>query len=176
MFVILADHNAGSAGRENLPIKKYQIPLWIYSPKHLEAQMIAKRGGQIDVAPTILAILNMDYESWFFGQDMLSERRENSLALIGNYQYLGLYQQDILSILKPKKQTVQYTTSLLEPSNKALAEQNFSLLEKTIAYYQTAAYLLKNRMNAWSVNNEKIKASSINVCNRKSAAIGVHDC
>lgn len=33
LFVFVADHTAGSAGMEDLPVSNYQIPLWIYAPK-----------------------------------------------------------------------------------------------------------------------------------------------
>lgn len=180
IFVILADHSAGSAGRENLPIEKYHIPLWIYSPNHIKPKIIAKRAGQIDVAPTVLALLNMDYDSWFFGKNMMtpvnSQAQDSDIALIGNYQYLGLYQNDILSILKPKKQTEQYKSVMKIQLNKKASSSidqfgfdndNVGLIEKTIAYYQTAAYLLKNRINAWSVNNINKNKDNYNLCNHQ---------
>jgi len=34
--------------------------------------------SQIDVAPTVLALLNFDYVSRFFGQDILTEGRTTS--------------------------------------------------------------------------------------------------
>lgn len=160
VFVILADHCAGSAGRENLPINKYHIPLWIYSPGHIKAQMIANRSGQIDVAPTVLGLLNMDYDSWFFGRDILKANKNNEMALIGNYQYLGLYQNKTLSILKPKKLIEQYDRRSINNDSKGQIiyrtnDPDTRLLEKTITYYQSAAYLLKNRMNSWSRNSSK---------------------
>ncbi len=160
VFVILADHCAGSAGRENLPVKKYHIPLWIYSPEHIKPQMITDRAGQIDVAPMLLGLLNMDYDSWSFGKNILQPaNKKNEVALIGNYQYLGLYEKNILSILKPKKQVEQYLVSDLasDKGNKAAnddstAINDMSLIRKTIAYYQTAAYMLKHKINSWSVH------------------------
>jgi phosphoglycerol transferase MdoB-like AlkP superfamily enzyme len=37
IFIFVADHTAGSAGKEDLPITNYQIPLFIYAPKMIEA-------------------------------------------------------------------------------------------------------------------------------------------
>jgi len=158
VFVILADHCAGSAGKENLPINKYHIPLWIYSPEHIKAQIISTRSSQIDVAPTILGLLNMDYNSWFFGQDILKTHK-NKIALIGNYQYLGLYQDKTLSILKPKKETEQHNKLKNELINERNQDSDIidnHLLDKTISYYQTAAYILKNKLNSWSLNHKEV--------------------
>ncbi len=157
VFVVLADHCAGSAGRENLPVNKYHIPLWIYSPEHIKPQIITRRSGQIDVAPTLLGLLNMDYDSWFYGRDVLKQTTQENIALIANYQYLGLYQDQILSILKPKKQTEQYIR-VNKPSGisiQHLETPDTDKLEKTIAYYQSAAYILKNELNSWSSQNKE---------------------
>ncbi len=159
LFVILADHCAGSAGREDLPIIKYHIPLWIYSPENIKPEIIATRSGQIDVAPTILGLLNMDYNSWFFGQDILKENKKNGLSLIGNYQYLGLYQDNTLSILKPKKEIEQYNKAkneLMPVIKHDRDEIDTALLDKTISYYQGAAFILKNKLNSWSSNQKNI--------------------
>lgn len=153
VFVITADHCAGSAGKEDLPINKYHIPLFIYSPAHIKRSAITKRFGQIDIAPTILGLLNMDYDSWFFGQDSLKNRPQNQLALIGNYQYLGLYPDNTFTILKPKKQVEQFligTDNEVVKKYSPLSEGNKDDINKTIAYYQSAAYILKHKMNSWT--------------------------
>jgi phosphoglycerol transferase MdoB-like AlkP superfamily enzyme len=38
VFVILADQCASSAGRMALPLERYHIPMWIYSPRHRRAR------------------------------------------------------------------------------------------------------------------------------------------
>ncbi len=160
IFVILADHCSGSAGRENLPIKKYHIPLWIYSPKHIKPQIISKRAGQIDIAPTLLGLLNMDYDSWFFGQDILLNNDKKPQALIANYQYLGLYQDQTLTLLKPKKQIEQYD-QINTKSKQTIKYHSKNIdkdkVEETISYYQSAAYILKHQLNSWSAHYSKQK-------------------
>ena len=68
LIVIMADHCAGSAGQTELPFMEYQIPLIIYNPTIVHPQRIDKLSSQIDVAPTLLALLNWNYESKFFGK------------------------------------------------------------------------------------------------------------
>ncbi len=71
IFVFVADHCAGSDGRESLPLNRYHIPMLIYSPKHVTPGVQSRRASQIDLAPTLMSLLNMSYESYFFGQDLL---------------------------------------------------------------------------------------------------------
>jgi phosphoglycerol transferase MdoB-like AlkP superfamily enzyme len=70
MFVIVADHCASSAGKTELPIEKYHIPLFIYSPGNIEPAKMDRLMSQIDIGPTLLGLLNFSYTSKFFGYDI----------------------------------------------------------------------------------------------------------
>ena len=89
LFVVVADHTAGSAGKTALPVERYHIPLLIYGPGLVDARQVDTLASQIDVAPTLLALLNMDYGSSFFGRNILAMAAEDGRALIANYQELG---------------------------------------------------------------------------------------
>ncbi|MFZ3154332.1 LTA synthase family protein [Pseudomonas sp.] len=85
LFVFVADHTAGSAGKEDLPVANYHIPLFIYAPEHIEPREFTDVVSQIDLAPTLLGMLNIDYVSTFFGRNVLREDRTAGRALVGNY-------------------------------------------------------------------------------------------
>ena len=63
--------------------------------------------SQIDVMPTLFGLLNFNYESKFFGQDVLKDNYKPR-ALIATYQNLGLIKDSILTILSPKQQVKQF--------------------------------------------------------------------
>ncbi|MGD8790054.1 MAG: sulfatase-like hydrolase/transferase, partial [Burkholderiales bacterium] len=77
LFVIVADHGARVYGREHIPVRTYEIPWLIYSPKHVKPGRVDTLVSQIDVAPTVLGILNFSYDSEFFGNDVLHQPREH---------------------------------------------------------------------------------------------------
>lgn len=147
IFVVVADHCAGSAGDVGLPIKKYHIPLFIYSPKRIHPGEIHKAASQIDIAPTLLAMLGFSYESYFWGDNILKDRFVER-ALIGNYQKLGLYKNDNLVILSPRKHIDIMEKPLLQDRIKTAKADDPTVLE-AMAYYQGADFVLKNRMNRW---------------------------
>ncbi len=89
VFVIVADHCAYAAGKISLPVKKYVIPLLIYAPDHFPPQKIDKLASQIDIAPTVLGLLNFNYTTNFFGKDIFKMQPEQERAFIGTYQKLG---------------------------------------------------------------------------------------
>ena len=153
LFVIVADHCAGSAGKSELPVKEYEIPLIIYNPHLVPAQRVEKLCSQIDVAPTILGLLNWTYQSRFWGKDILTMPLEEERALIANYQKLGLLQRDRLQILKPVRQRSSYgrdgAGAEFEPRP---TDNNFHA--DTVAYYQTASHAFRHRlMGALSGND-----------------------
>ena len=152
VFVIIADHCASSAGKVDLPIKKYHIPLFIYAPKQLSAKKVDTLASQIDLPPTLLSLLNMDYDSAFFGKNIFTTEKDEQRALIGNYQKLGLYQPGRLSILAPKKTIIlQQNPESSSPKVTVLKKPN-AFAKKNIAYYQGASYIYKHKLNAWNTS------------------------
>lgn len=133
IFIITADHCASSAGKTDLPVHKYHIPLMIYAPKLLKPQIIDQLASQIDIAPTILGILGTEYESKFFGQDILNFPAQR--AFIGTYQLLGYIKDQHLIVLAPNCQPKTYQ---LIGSKQLKVVNSPPLVEEAISFYQTA--------------------------------------
>ncbi len=149
LFVIVADHCASSAGRVGLPTNKYHIPLFIYAPKHVPSKEISKRSSQIDIAPTLLALCGISYDSWFFGDNILSDKFEER-ALIGNYQKVALYEGDDLTIISSNKSVQVIHKPTTGGTQIEDADLDAHATKKTMAYYQGADYILENKRNRWS--------------------------
>ena len=148
IFVFVADHTAGSAGKEDLPITNYQIPLFIYAPKLIEARESAQLASQIDLAPTLLGLLNLDYQSTFFGRNLLQENTLAPRVVVGNYQHLGLFDGKDLAILSPR-QGLRRHDEALTTSVESHVPATDALIERTIAYYQGASYGYKQQLLSW---------------------------
>ncbi|WP_310734526.1 LTA synthase family protein [Azohydromonas caseinilytica] len=142
VFVIVADHTHNGRGRQELPPDNYHIPMLIYAPKHVAAGRVDSIASQIDVAPTLLGLLNFSYHSRFFGQDILREGQQHQRALLANYQTVGYYQDGRVVELKPggRSRVVDADTGRELPDD-ALSQQ---LREEAIAYYQVAASAYKS--------------------------------
>ena len=144
IFVIVADHCASSAGKVELPVTGYHIPLLIYAPKLLQPQLFNGLTSQIDVAPTLLGLLHFKYKSNFFGQDVLNTPVEKQRAFISTYQGLGFIQNNRLVIQEPVKKLSEFIPNFTTGDATATPLTD-SLLKKAIAYYQCASWLLKNK-------------------------------
>jgi len=148
LFVIVADHCAGSAGKVALPLERYHIPLLIYDGGATTGR-IATVASQIDVAPTLLALLHMDYASAFFGRDILAMSAEDGRALISNYQSLGLYQHGVLSVLSPHRRMDEHLHPERDNPEVVTLSAPDDLTQQNIAYYQSASYIYSHHLNAW---------------------------
>lgn len=145
VFVLTADHCANSAGKTEIPVHNYHIPLLIYSPAHVKPAVVETLAAQADLAPTMLGLMNASYESRFFGRDMLDGRSEGR-AFLSTFQKVGLLKDGRLAVLGPKKYLKTYKwdepgrTITAAPADKALEDE-------AVSFYQGANYVYKKRLN-----------------------------
>ena len=155
VFVILADHCASSSGKTELPMDKYHIPAFIYSHGFVTAKEEPILMSQIDIMPTLFGILNFNYTSKFYGQDIFSADYKPR-AFVATYQDLGLIKDNVLTIISPVKKVKQFQltpqpNAKLKPGfqlfydEKPMTTLREDLVNETISFYQTSAYLLKNK-------------------------------
>ena len=140
VFVFTADHCASSAGIAALPAFRYRIPMWIHAPGgQVAPARFDRMASQIDIPPTILGLLGMDYYSQFFGVDALQPGAPSERAFIGTYQLLGLMRGGELVQLSPhgRVDTLRpaYSRDLPQP---ALPEDAAMTLQ-AISFYQATA-------------------------------------
>ena len=141
VFVVVADHCHSSGGRTEVPVRKYHIPLLIFSPDHVAPGRVDTLASQIDVAPTLLGLLGFSYRSRFFGRDLLQGNGGEPRALLATYQRLGLLQRDMLTILSPPRRVDAFR---VEKGHEIEAEPKSDLLADAIAYYQSASFVWRN--------------------------------
>jgi phosphoglycerol transferase MdoB-like AlkP superfamily enzyme len=144
LFIIVADHGARVYGREDIPLKSYEIPMVFYSPKHLTPARVDSLTTQIDIAPTALGLLGFAYRAPFFGEDVLNGSKEQRVAFFSHNHDVALYQNGELAILGLNK-TVQNVFYDEKTDSYRPAPLNPQLNDLAVAYYQTAFELFRQR-------------------------------
>ena len=140
IFLITADHCASSAGRTEIPLHKYHIPALIFAPGFVAPQQIEGIVSQIDLMPTLLSLLDMDYDSHFYGRSIFDPDYVNR-AFIATYQDLGYLEGDTFTILSPVRRYEQYRVVPTEenPHNlEPAAQTDTTQLNRAVYYYQTS--------------------------------------
>lgn len=137
VFVIVADHCAAARGKTDLPPDRFHIPLLIYAPKHVAPARFDTIASQIDVAPTLLALLDFSYTSRFFGQDILTDGKVHQRALMANYQTVGYMEHGMIVELRPQRRVrvVDAATGKELPSTP----ETRHFTDEAIGYYQSAS-------------------------------------
>ena len=164
IFLFVADHCAGSAGNTDVPIWRYQIPAIFYAPKILKPQIFAQNASQIDIAPTLIGLLNIDYKSKFFGSDLLHDNKKyNQRAFVSTYSDLGYFTENELYLLKLKKIQKFFDVAINKYGNRGSEEKitdkfESKYLQIAISYYQIACEYFKTGMlKDFSLSNSRAK-------------------
>ena len=143
IFVIVADHCSKSAGKTDLPVNRYHIPCFIYAPALISPTIEQKLTSQIDLVPTVLGLLNLNYTSRFLGYDIYKLAAGRERAFISTYQDMGYVKEGKLVILSPQQKVEMFTTNYLTGSATKISSSD-SLINEAIAWYQGANFLYKN--------------------------------
>lgn len=142
VFVIVSDHCSKSAGKTDLPVTRYHIPCYIYAPALIKPAMEKRLTSQIDLAPTVLGLMNVNYTSRFLGYDIYKVPAERERVFISTYQDMGYLSNGKLVILSPQQKTEQFIPDF-STGAAVKTTLNDSLVNAAIAWYQGANYLYK---------------------------------
>lgn len=143
VFVIVADHQASAAGKTDLPLARYHIPLLIYAPKLIAPARNERLIAQMDIAPTLLGLLNWSYVSKFIGHDVNRLPPGEEHALISTYQTVGYLENDRLVILEPgqrvRVEAVDWKTLTTRPIalDPAAVQETISLYQGTSLAFES---------------------------------------
>jgi phosphoglycerol transferase MdoB-like AlkP superfamily enzyme len=144
VFVFIADHTSLGRGRIDLEPKNFHIPFLVFSPKHIRPKQIDILSSQIDLAPTVLGLLGIGYESYFLGQDILTEGVKHQRAFMANYLTVGYLEEGrLVSLMPNRRRTVVDLATMREIPLAAPDAQE--LLREAIAHYQFSSRWVERR-------------------------------
>ena len=144
VFVIVADHQAGVAGKTALPIDKYRIPCIVYAPGLIPQGRTDRLVSQMDLGPTLLGALGLSYRTSWLGRDLFRTPESEDRAFISTYQSLGLVKGSELVVLTPDKAIAANHIENWATSDYMKEEVPTSLGEEAVSWYQEASDLFKN--------------------------------
>lgn len=144
LFVLMGDHGARVYGSAVLPLASYEVPILFIGPGIPRGQRLDTLTSSLDIPPTILARLGMDYTSKFFGRDVFTLEPSQGRALMTHNTKVALLEGSQLAVLDLQSSTGLYTCDLAAPSCSAVADgAGSSLVDDAIAYYSGADLLYR---------------------------------
>ena len=142
IFLIVADHCASSSGKTKIPVFRYHIPAIIYAPKLIAPKQVDTLASQIDLVPTLLAMLGLEGDDHFVGRDILKMPPEDGRALLSTYQNVGYLKGDLMTVLQPKRKIETFRISA-DGKEAQLVPNEQKMTDEAIAYFQGAALLME---------------------------------
>lgn len=118
VFLVVADHEARVTGAALVPIDEFRIPGLIIGPG-VPVAHYDKIASQIDLGPTLLALIGLDTEHPMPGRNLLTVSEEDPGRAIMQYDVNHAYMVgDRVVIHEPHKAASQYTyrNDKLEPA------------------------------------------------------------
>jgi phosphoglycerol transferase MdoB-like AlkP superfamily enzyme len=148
LFVLMGDHGARVYGASEIPLPSYEVPVLFYAPGLIPAgERLNTLASLLDIPPTILGLLGIEYDSKFFGQDLFHTDPARGRALMTHNNVVALMRGEELAVLGLQGAAKLYrydraagkATPIAEPDSAGRA-----LLEDAIAYFHGADMLYRS--------------------------------
>lgn len=144
IFLVIADHNTRTYGKNLVPINKFHIPALLIGPNVPKNKSYEKLCSQIDIAPTVLNFIGMDINNPMPGRNLM-QLADNvpGRAIMQFHDNNAFRIENQVVILQPNKEPLQFemkNDTVLVPTrlNKEMAKD-------ALAHITTASYLYKER-------------------------------
>lgn len=106
IFVFVADHGAALSAPYDISLDYHHSPLIMYAPKLIKPTIQKQIGGQIDVFPTLMGILNLNYVNNTLGIDLLKEKRP--YIFINDDNKVGVINDSLFMIMRAHQKSKLY--------------------------------------------------------------------
>ncbi len=141
LFVLMGDHGPRVYGAAEIPLASYEVPILFYAPGVIPAgQRLDTLASSLDVPPTILGVLGLDYDTKFFGHDLFHIEPGAGRALLTHNNEIALLRGPRIAVLGLRSSTAVYQLgpdySMRQVSPLDAAGRD--LVEDAIAYYNGA--------------------------------------
>lgn len=135
ILVIAGDHGPRVYGRSQIPISNYPVPFIVHAPGAIAAARNDTLSSQVDIGPTLLGLLRLNYTSCLPGRDILRMAAGDGYALFNHNRNVALMRGQQVAVLGFGKQV---STNRYDAQNKELvpAATNGELERDTQALFQ----------------------------------------
>jgi phosphoglycerol transferase MdoB-like AlkP superfamily enzyme len=146
VFVLMGDHGPRVYGAAEIPLPSYSVPIVFYAPGIVPPGVrLGEIASSMDVPPTVLGLLGGDYNSKFFGRDVLSPEPRTGLAVMTHNNEIALMRGSRLAVLGLRGVSTVYDVDSIGGlhRNATPGASGAKLVEDAIAYFQTADELYR---------------------------------
>jgi hypothetical protein len=163
LFVFVGDHGIGGNAGTMFPpawteqrLTCYHVPLLFYAPGRLAPQRIHAVASQVDVLPTVAALAGIPHRNTTLGRDLLRQQRidggrSNAAFIVDhNTKTIGLLKGPLYGTqqIPEGREELVWADFAAPPPADPGREERADHRALTVAFYETARYLLLNNKKA----------------------------
>lgn len=141
IFVFIGDHGPYLSGSAQVPVDRYRVPLLFYAPAHIAAARLDTVGSSLDVAPTLLGLLGLSYESPFFGVDLRRVPKGAGRVVMAHNYSIAFGRDGLVATLEPNGTSKGYRMTLDDRPMTPMDRPDPEVLRAAIAITQTAHHM-----------------------------------
>jgi phosphoglycerol transferase MdoB-like AlkP superfamily enzyme len=103
LIFITSDNGAGGSHQIDMDLSYFHMPLLLLDTRGRlpEGEIIAQPAGQMDILPTIMGLVQLDYDDYSFGRDLLDTACEMTrFAYLSEWYRIGYIENDYYFIAR----------------------------------------------------------------------------
>jgi phosphoglycerol transferase MdoB-like AlkP superfamily enzyme len=145
IFVVIADHNTRTYGKNLVPVHKFHIPALIIAPNIEKGSTYTKLSSQMDIPSTVLALSGVTSQTTMIGRNLLKlpETTKGRTIMLFHETYAFRVGNDVV-IINPNAKPLQFQ---IENNDQILTpvKLNEELAKDALAHIITSSHLYKGR-------------------------------
>jgi phosphoglycerol transferase MdoB-like AlkP superfamily enzyme len=146
VFVLVADHGVSLDPVYDLPLSLNHSPLLVYGPGTIKSPKACQSpGGQIDIGPTILGLLNVPYVNNTLGADLINEPRPYAYFCADDK--IGVVDRENYLVIRENGPSSLYHYRQRDPVDHSAGQPGLCDSMRVYAYsmMQAAQWLIANK-------------------------------
>jgi phosphoglycerol transferase MdoB-like AlkP superfamily enzyme len=152
VFILIADHNTRTYGKNLVPINKFHIPALIMGPGVPKGVSYRKLASQIDMPPTLLSYLGLSFETPMVGRNLNQLNAKTSGRSIMQFNDINAFRvENQVVIMQPNLKPLQF--EIKNDTTLIPVKLNEELAKDALAHVITAGNLYKK--NLYKLRDEK---------------------
>ncbi|WP_394467447.1 LTA synthase family protein [Mariniflexile sp. HNIBRBA6329] len=145
VFIVIADHNTRTWGKDLIPVNKFHIPALIIAPNIGEGITYDKLCSQLDIPPTLLDIIGIDIETPMVGRNIYELNEDTKGRSIMQFYTTNAFRVgNDLIVLQSGKNPVQFKID--ENDNLSPSTLNNDLAKDALGHIITASNQYTSRI------------------------------
>lgn len=144
IFIVIADHNTRTYGKNLVPINKFHIPALIIAP-NLNPSSYNELASQLDIAPTLLSLSGISTNSPMIGRNLLKEQKLEGRSIMLFHETYSFRVGNEIVVYNPNTKPLQFkiesdTIMIPMPLNDELAKDGLAHIISSSNLYKDRKY------------------------------------